>query len=88
MESLIMASFVKIENNGYISQAIVIADSDCGNQNYPESEVTGKQFIQNVLLLDGEWKQTSEDSSYRGMYASIGCFYDSSSDEFKIQLES
>ena len=83
-----MASFVKIENDGYISQAIIISELDCGNESYPQSELIGKQFIQNTLFLDGEWKQTSIDGSYRGMYASIGCFYDSVKDEFVIKSES
>ncbi len=78
-----MASFVKIESDGYVSQAIIIADENCGNLNFPESEPVGKAYISS-LNLDGEWKQTSIDGSYRNMYASVGCYYNSVEDKFVI----
>ena len=77
-----MAHFVKIETDNVISQAIVISDDDCNNEEFPASEEIGQQFIKDVLCLDGTWKQTSYDNNFRVRYASVGMFYDAKLDEF------
>jgi len=65
-----MAHFAKIEN-GIVQQVIVVANSDCGGGSLPESESVGQAFIAS-LGLDGEWKQTSYNNNFRGIYAGIG----------------
>lgn len=69
-----MAHFAKIENN-IVQQVIVVANSDCGNKEFPESEPIGQAFISS-LGLDGEWKQTSYNANFRSVYAGIGYTWD------------
>jgi len=75
-----MAHFAKV-NNGKIEQVTVVANSDCGGGDFPESEPIGQAFIAS-LGLDGEWLQTSYSGSFRRQYANIGGFYILSVDEF------
>jgi len=65
-----MAHFAKVEN-GLVQQVIVVANSDCDNKEFPESEAIGQAFIAS-LGLDGEWKQTSYNANFRTVYAGIG----------------
>jgi len=69
-----MAHFARVEN-GLVSQAIVINNSDCGGGDFPESEEAGQAFIES-LGIDGEWKQTSYSASFRGNFAGIGYAFD------------
>ena len=78
-----MAHFVKVENDGSITQAIVVANDDCGGGNFPESEPVGQAFIAS-LGLDGTWLQTSYNTNFRGRYAGIGYIYNSEIDEFVV----
>lgn len=75
-----MAHFAKIEN-GIVAIVNVVADSDCGGGNFPESEPIGQAFIAS-LGLSGEWLQTSYHANFRGQYAGIGYTYDAELDEF------
>ena len=75
-----MAHFAKVENNT-VEQVIVVANSDCGGGDFPESEPIGQAFIAS-LALDGEWLQTSYHGNFRGTYAGIGYTYDAELDEF------
>ena len=74
-----MAHFVKL-TNGTLSNVIVVADSDCGGGNFPESEPIGQAFIAS-LGIAGEWLQTSYNNNFRGLYAS-GKIYNADLDEF------
>lgn len=65
-----MDYFAQIQNN-IVEQVIVIADAECGNLPFPESEPVGQAFIAS-LGLTGQWLQTSETGAYRGCYAGIG----------------
>ena len=65
-----MAHFAQV-SNGVVQQVIVVANSDCGNKDFPESELAGQAFISS-LGLEGEWKQTSYNANFRGTYAGIG----------------
>lgn len=69
-----MAHFAKVEN-GIVQQVIVVANSDCGNKEFPESEAVGQTFIAS-LGLEGEWFQTSYNSNFRGCYSGIGYTWD------------
>ena len=76
-----MAHFAKVENDKRVSEVIVVADSDCGGGTFPASEPVGQAFIASLGLV-GEWKQTSYNSNFRGVYAGIGWTYDSVNDVF------
>jgi len=69
-----MAHFAKVEN-GVVTNVLVVANSDCGGGEFPDSEVVGQEFLAS-LGLTGEWKQTSYHANFRGCYASIGFTFD------------
>ena len=75
-----MAHFAQINEDGVVTQVIVVADSDCAGGNFPDSEIAGAYFCNK--LLGGTWKQTSYNSNFRGRYAGIGYKYDSGLDMF------
>lgn len=75
-----MAHFAKVENNT-VTSVIVVANSDCGGGEFPASEPIGQEFLAS-LGLEGEWKQTSYNANFRGVYASIGWTYDPVNDVF------
>jgi hypothetical protein len=69
-----MAHFAKIVD-GLVENVIVVSNSDCGGGEFPASESIGQTFIAS-LGLDGEWKQTSYNGNFRGVYAGIGYTWD------------
>jgi hypothetical protein len=75
-----MAHFARIEN-GIVAQVIVVNNETLGNLEFPESEAVGQEFISS-LGLDGTWKQTSYNATFRGKYAGSGMTYDAELDEF------
>ena len=76
-----MAHFVKVIDNK-VGEVIVIANSDCGDAEFPESEAIGQAFIADTLKLEGEWLQTSYSGSFRDRYAGVGYTYDPVADVF------
>jgi hypothetical protein len=75
-----MAHFARINSNT-VTQVIVISDSVVPDP-APDNEAQGQAFIADVLGLAGEWKQTSYNGNFRGVYAGIGYTYDPNLDEF------
>ena len=75
-----MAHFAKIENN-IVTQVTVVHNDVLENKDFPESEPLGQEFLAS-LGLEGEWKQTSYNANFRGVYAGIGYSYDSENDVF------
>lgn len=75
-----MAHFAKIEDNN-VTEVIVVANSDCGDLPFPESEPIGQAFIASIGLT-GTWLQTSYNGNFRGCYAGIGYTYDPVTDVF------
>jgi hypothetical protein len=65
-----MAHFALVTNN-IVENVIVVANSDCGGGDFPESEPVGQAFIASIGLA-GEWKQTSYNNNFRGIYAGVG----------------
>jgi hypothetical protein len=65
-----MANFAQVTNN-IVEQVIVIANDDCDNLPFPDSEPVGQAFIAS-LGYTGEWLQTSYNGNFRGCYAGIG----------------
>ena len=76
-----MAHFAEIDNNNKVKQVIVIANSDCGGGDFPQSEAIGQAFIAS-LNIGGMWRQTSYNNNFRGVYAGIGFTFDADADEF------
>lgn len=76
-----MAHFARINNENIVEEVIVVANSDCDDLPFPESEPVGQAFIASIGLL-GTWLQTSYNGNFRGIYAGIGCQYDPTTDEF------
>jgi hypothetical protein len=78
-----MGHFAKIEND-IVMSVIKITNQVLGepDKQFPETEQIGKNFISDVLRLDGEWVQTSYNSNFRSIYAGIGMKYDRTTDSF------
>jgi hypothetical protein len=75
-----MAHFARIEN-GIVAQVIVVNNETLADAEFPESEAVGQEFIASIGL-DGTWKQTSYNATFRGKYAGAGDTYDQELDEF------
>jgi hypothetical protein len=75
-----MAHFAKIEN-GVVTEVIVVANEDCGNLDFPESEPIGQGFLRSCGFT-GTYKQTSYNANFRKVYAGIGYTYNEELDVF------
>ena len=75
-----MANFAEI-SNGQVQRVIVIANEDCGDLPFPESEPVGQAFIASLGIL-GEWLQTSYSGSFRGSFAGIDYIFDPAIGEY------
>jgi hypothetical protein len=75
-----MANFAKI-NGDLVTEVIVVANSDCDDLAFPESEPVGQAYIAS-LGIEGEWLQTSYNNNFRGTYAGIGFVYNRDLDLF------
>jgi hypothetical protein len=84
-----MANFAEIDSNGIVLQVIGISNEVCGEPDltFPETEQPGCDFIANVLNLQGDYKQTSYNSNFRGTYAGIGYTFDADLDVFVAPVE-
>ena len=79
-----MAHFAQI-NNGIVGQVIVVNNETLGDLEFPASEPVGQEFIAS-LGLDGTWKQTSYNATFRGKYAGAGDTYDEANDVFVSEV--
>jgi hypothetical protein len=81
-----MAHFAKIDATNIVREVIVISNTDCGGGTFPASEPIGQAFITgphpDALAFEGNWKQTSYSSSFRGCFAGLGFSYDAVADVF------
>lgn len=79
-----MAHFAKIDENNYVVDLITLDNLTCGEPflSFPETEDVGRAYIANILNLEGEWRQTSYNNTFRNTYGSIGSFYDRQKDIF------
>jgi hypothetical protein len=57
--------------------------ANCGDLEFPDTEIKGKEFISS-LGIEGEWIQTSYNNNFRGVYAGIGYTYDPENDVFVL----
>ena len=65
-----MANFAQVSDT-IVEQVIVIANDNCDDLPFPDSEPVGQAFIAS-LGYTGEWLQTSYNGNFRGCYAGIG----------------
>jgi hypothetical protein len=75
-----MAYFAKIEN-GLVTQVISVSNNDAPDPAPENSELLGQAFIASIGL-EGEWKQTSFNGTFRFNYAGINYTYDETRDAF------
>jgi len=75
-----MAHFAQVVEN-IVTDVIVVANEDCNDLPFPESEPVGQAFIASLGIV-GEWLQTSYNGSFRNCYAGIGYTFDASLDEY------
>ena len=76
-----MAHFAQIDENNIVQQIIVVDNKNCENLEFPTSEPIGQKFISSIGL-EGNWKQTSYNSTFRKRYAGLNDVYDESRDAF------
>ena len=81
-----MGHFAEVDNENIVQRVIVIGNDILREPNvsFPDTEIIGQEFIRDVLGLDGEFKQTSFNGNFRGLYAGIGYRYDPDIDEFVV----
>jgi hypothetical protein len=80
-----MKHFAIIDENNMVLNCIIVSDNDCGNYEFPQSDLIGSQFCHNIF--GGTWLETSEFGLFRGRFASPGDYYDPIKDEFYIKLD-
>lgn len=76
-----MAHFAQVIN-GIVQQVILVSNEDAPDPAPNHSEPLGQIFINNLLGLEGIWKQTSYNGTFRKHYAGIGYTYDVTLDAF------
>jgi hypothetical protein len=77
-----MAHFAKLDANNVVTEVIVVNNAVVENLPFPESEPVGVAFCQSLFGANTIWKQTSYNSNFRGVYASIEYTYDPVNDVF------
>lgn len=70
-----MAHFAKMDNV-YVTEVLVVNNSDINNLPFPDSEPVGQAYLQNLYGADTVWQQTSYNGSFRYNYAGIGYTFD------------
>ena len=70
-----MAHFAQLDSNNFVTQVIVVNNSDIIDSNGDEIESIGVAFCQKLLGADTNWKKTSYNNNIRGNYAGIGYTY-------------
>jgi len=78
-----MAHAAQIDYDGDVRQVLVIDNADLPDDGEftPEVEVAANEYL-HALGLDGDWKLTSYNGNFRGVYAGRGYSYDPDLDEF------
>lgn len=76
-----MAYFAEIDNEGIVLRVIKISNENAPDPAPSHSESIGQNFIAS-LELDGVWRQTSYNGSFRKQYAGPGYRYDADADVF------
>ena len=77
-----MAHFAQLNENNEVIQIDVVANEVINDLPFPESESIGVAFLKTIYGEHTVWKQTSFNSNFRGIYASLGETYDPIKDVF------
>jgi hypothetical protein len=77
-----MAHFANIDENGIVTQVIVVNNSVLLDENNQEIEEKGIQFCKQIFGLNTNWIQTSYNSNFRGTFAGVGFTYNQEKDVF------
>ena len=77
-----MAHFAELDNNNTVTRVIVIHNNELLDDNGNESEAKGIAFCKQLYGENTRWIQTSYNSSFRGIYAGVGCTYDPTANVF------
>lgn len=75
-----MAHFAQLDENNVVTQVIVVDNKDTADANGVEKEHIGAAFCER--LLNGTWKQTSYNGTFRKNYAGIGYTFNAGIDAF------
>ena len=78
-----MAHFAQLDENGVVTNVIVVSNDDTSDADGNEVESIGVAFCRSVIGgTDANWKQTSYNGNIRTRYAGIGFSYNESLDAF------
>ena len=77
-----MAHFAQLDQDGIITQVIVINNDVLIDDTGEESENLGIAFCQSLFGADSRWLQTSYNGNTRKRYAGIGYQYNETLDAF------
>ena len=75
-----MAHFAKLDETNYVTEVVVVNNSELMDEHGQEVEQKGIDFL--LSLFGGNWVQTSYNGRIRKNYACIGFTYDASRDAF------
>jgi hypothetical protein len=76
-----MAYFAQLNSENTVTQVISISNEIVPDPS-PDNEQLGIDYIVNTLKLDGVWKQTSFNATFRSLFAGVGFTYDEDTDTF------
>jgi hypothetical protein len=76
-----MAYFAEIDTDGTVLRVISVSNADAPDPAPSNSEPLGQAFIAS-LGLNGEWRQTSYNGTFRKQYAGVAYRYDADADVF------
>lgn len=71
-----MAHFAKLDQDNYVTQVLVVNNSDIETLSFPESEPMGIAFLRNLFGPETLWAQTSYNNNFRYNYAGPGFAFD------------
>ena len=71
-----MAHFAQLDETNNVIQIDVVNNEVINNLPFPESEPIGIAFLKSIYGEVTNWAQTSYNNNFRGIYATIGGFYD------------
>lgn len=77
-----MAHFARLGERNIVVEVLVIANTDCLDENGNESEAVGIAYCKSLFGADSKWVQTSYNNNMRGVYASVGFCYDETNNVF------
>lgn len=77
-----MAHFAKIDENGTVCSAVVVANNEITDADGVESEAKGVAFCKSIFGENTNWVQTSYNGNFRARYAAVGGLYDAQKDIF------